>query len=452
MPRSPIVVIGAGAAGLSAAAALSAAGRTVILLEARDRIGGRIFTLEDPRYAMPVELGAEFIHGRPQTTWELVRRAQLTAYDIPFQHHHRHAGRLQPITDFSAALDTVMRGLSRIKHDTTFAEYLRSHPKLNRNAEAVRLALDFVEGFDAADPERISAKSLAREQESLGNVGEETQFRLLQGYGPLMDYLWSSCDRRKATLHLSTTVQEIRHDSSTIEVQCAPNRGGKEIVFRASQVIVTVPLGVLQLAPDARGGLRFSPDLPDKRLAMAKLASGPIVKAVMKFREPFWEDAAMQRRAGADESLRDASFFHDTRAPFPTIWTPRPLRLPVLTAWAGGPRAVALSRLSQAAQIDAAVHSLAMLFKARPATMQRMLERVHIADWSKDPYSRGAYSYEMIGGAAARRVLAQPVGKRLFFAGEATDTNGEASTVAGAIASGQRAAKEALQLARTRRS
>lgn len=443
MANPDVIVLGAGAAGLNAARTLALAGRSVLVLDARDRVGGRIHTVRDEAFGMPVEMGAEFIHGRPAATWALVREAGLTAYDVPFEHWRRHAGRLVPASDYAKELGRAMRGLSRLKRDMTFAEYLRRSRGNARATEARRLALDFVRGFDAADPERISAKSIAKEQEGLGDVGGEMQFRLLEGYGGLVDHLVRSLPRDRVKIKLGHRVDEVKWGRGGVEVR-AVGRSGRRAVFRGARAIVTLPLGVLQLPPDSPGSVRFVPDLPEKRAAMTKLGSGPVVKVLLRFERSFWEDAETARRADATEAFKDVSFMHQPEAVFPTIWTARPLRRPVLTAWAGGPRAAALAGLSRDELVDEAVRSLASLLLRRAASIRRELRGSHVADWATDPATHGAYSYECVGGASARRTLAEPVGGRLFFAGEATETSGQASTVAGALMSGERAAEEVL--------
>jgi monoamine oxidase len=115
-----------------------------------------------------------------------------------------------------------------------------------------------------------------------------------------------------------------------------------------------------------------------------------------------------------------------------------------LTAWAGGPKALALAGLSKQALKQTAIESLAELFGQRASRLSSLLERFHAHDWASDPMSRGAYSYVTVGGSRARGLLSKPIEGTLFFAGEATDTSGQASTVAGALASGQRAAEELL--------
>src|SRR5690349_18670702 len=118
-PQRPVdvIVVGAGAAGLSAARSLSDAGRSVLILEAGNTVGGRIRTYDDPKFPVPVDMGAEFIHGRPEATWDLVREAGLLAVDLPFEHFQKRKGHLTRLDDFSGELDKVMSGLSKLKHD-----------------------------------------------------------------------------------------------------------------------------------------------------------------------------------------------------------------------------------------------------------------------------------------------------------------------------------------------
>ncbi len=443
MKQPQVIILGAGAAGLAAAQILSASGKSVLLLEARDRIGGRICTIRDPAFGTPVEMGAEFIHGRPQVTWDLVRKANLVAFDLPFDHRQRRGGHLAHIEDFEAELGKVMGGLAHIgRRDISFAHYLRNRHSTTASNAARRFAIHFVQGFDAADPERISAKSLAEEQRGVGDVGEETQFRLRDGYGSLIGFLRGSLPRKRVQIHLNTVVTEIRWQRAKVEIHAT---SGKETVtFKTRRVLITLPVGILQIPPEQAGSVRFTPDVPEMRKAAMQLGSGPIVKAIMKFRDEFWETKSAARAARSDPGLRDAVFLHHPDAAFPTWWTARPLHLPLLTAWAGGPKALALSGLSNQELQRLALESLGDLLGQRPSRLKLLVERFHVRDWASDPFSRGAYSYVTVGGTPARKRLAKPIDDTLFFAGEATDISGQASTVAGALASGERAARELL--------
>jgi monoamine oxidase len=209
---------------------------------------------------------------------------------------------------------------------------------------------------------------------------------------------------------------------------------GRAFSAEAKCAIVTLPLGVLQRGPRA-GGVRFTPALTAKRDALKRLASGPVLKVLLRFRSPFWEELDEGR-------YRDVGFFRAPEAPFPTFWTALPVRTPLIVAWAAGPRAVRLEGADSGKIVDAALTSFSTLFNDR-IDLERELESATVHDWQSDPYARGAYSYAMVGGEDASEALAKPLAATLFFAGEAADSE-ETGTVAGALRSGARAAKELL--------
>ena len=131
----------------------------------------------------------------------------------------------------------------------------------------------------------------------------------------------------------------------------------------------------------------------------------------------------------------------------PTFWTSLPLRTAVLTAWAGGPRARRLYAAGEAATIRRCLESLESIFGKR-AGVRAQFAGAWRHDWERDPYCHGAYSFVCAKGQGARASLARPLRGTLYFAGEATDVSGEAGTVAGALQSGARAAREVLENAR----
>ena len=167
-PRADVIVIGGGVSGLAAAATLTAAGRRVILLEARDRLGGRIHTVHDPSLEMPIELGAEFIHGSPPDLVSLVRSARLTAYDAEGEHWRLAAGVLSKMDGVWNDVEQVMEKLKSLKPpDVSFAEFMNQPGNTLEKADVIDLALSFVEGFDAAPAGRISAVALASRRRRL---------------------------------------------------------------------------------------------------------------------------------------------------------------------------------------------------------------------------------------------------------------------------------------------
>ena len=419
-PDSAILVLGAGAAGLAAAAELARAGRRVLVLEARERIGGRCWTRHLPGVNVPLEMGAEFIHGHPQATLGLIERAGATTLDSVRAALQGERGRLRPVDPFAEARRAV-RGAA-LHEDISFASFLERRRLAARTRLFARM---IVEGFDAADPARVSAQSVLEEWaggESLGS----SQPRPERGYGALLEHLASEAIGNGARLRLQAAVRLLRWRRGAVEV--AGEFLGRRFVEKAGRAIVTLPLGVLQSR-----SVRFDPALRQKRRALRQLACGPVVKAVLGFERAFWE-----------ERWPDTAFFHAPRAAFPTFWTPLPARAPVLIAWAGGPKAERLAGLPAARQIEEALLGVRSLFGVRP-----QLQAALVHDWQRDPFARGAYSYVLVGGAGARESLAAPVAETLYFAGEATDT-GESGTVGGALASGVRAARALLESAGSR--
>jgi phytoene dehydrogenase-like protein len=144
--KPDVIIIGAGAAGLAAAEVLSKNDLSVVIVEVRNRIGGRILTHRDPTFGMPIELGAEFIHGRPEVTWNLLRQAGMSAVDLPFDHRVRRHGRLVRLPDTETELGKVFSGLTHLgRRDISFAQYLRNRPG-KASIDARRFAVHFVSG------------------------------------------------------------------------------------------------------------------------------------------------------------------------------------------------------------------------------------------------------------------------------------------------------------------
>jgi monoamine oxidase len=381
-----------------------------MVIEARDRVGGRCWTRHMAGLAVPVELGAEFIHGEARATHRFLRQAGVAAVDSGRVQRWRDQGRLRPVDAFAEA----QRALKdvRLERDISF-ETLLGKLRLARKTETFARAM--VEGFDAADTRRVSARSIVEEWGE-GALGD-SQPRPQGGYSTLMDWLARSVVARGARVRLQSPVRALEWRRGS--VMLSGSFFGRSFSVRSRRVIVTLPLGVLQSGP-----LRF----PQKRQALARLAWGPVIRVAMRFDRAFWQ-----------AQWPDVAFFHAPQAPFPTLWTPLPLRAPLLTAWAGGPKAARLRNTSAPVLLAAARESVKAVFGrvAEPPA------DVLIKDWARDPLSKGAYSYLRVGGEGARRDLSTPIDETVFFAGEATDED-EAGTVSGALASGLQAAKAAL--------
>ncbi|HEV8629204.1 MAG TPA: NAD(P)/FAD-dependent oxidoreductase [Thermoanaerobaculia bacterium] len=430
MERADVVVVGAGVAGLVAARELRRQGLGVLVLEARDRIGGRVFTHRDPRLPLPVELGAEFVHGEAPLTRGLLAEAALTTYDVGGEGWRARGGKLAH-TDPWKPIDHILRRIDGEAPDRSFDDFLAGlrGPGVARDGRAAR---EFVESFHAADAAEVSVRWLApepREQPS------ETVFQVARvegGYDGLPRWLARELE---AELRLQSPVAAIAWRRGHVEVTLrreAP--GDRRLVARAA--IVTVPLGVLAAAA---GALLLQPDPPRIRRACARLAMGAVTRLVCWFRTPPWS-------AGPDapqpERLARASFIQTSGPTFRVWWTSYPLSWPLVVAWTGGPRAAAIAARGRGAVESTAMAELAAALGVPRRAVTSRLVATWMHDWQADVHSRGAYSYARVGGAGTARSLSRPVEGTLFFAGEATDAGGRTGTVEGALASGLRAARQ----------
>ena len=410
-----VVIIGAGAAGLSAARVLTGAGRRVCIIEARPRVGGRIHTLHIAGLPLPIELGAEFIHGEVGTTFDIVDAAALVAAQLPDDHWWSAGdGKRERIADFWGLIDDVRAKIGKLTRDISFAEFLRRHRELTPRVR--QLACNFVEGYHASHADRISASVLRAADEE--QEGDNKQFRIANGQDTLIEWLRAGLDPQRTELLLGTVAERVQWSDGAVVVHCGATR------IRAKQLVVTIPIGVWKA-----GTLAFDPPLRDKERAIEKLESGHVVKIAFRFRERFWDDI---------------NFLQTNDRFMPTWWTLTPFRAPVLTGWAGGHAADALLAEGTEAMIDRALTSMASAWDVPRRRIDELLAGTFTHDWQADPFSRCAYSYAAVGGANAHAALAKPVRKTLFFAGEATSSD-QTGTVAGAIESGQRAAREVLR-------
>jgi monoamine oxidase len=446
-----VLVIGAGVAGLVAARVLTRAGKRVAVIEARDRIGGRIlterFTAPGAESTIPIELGAEFIHGMPEVTWDLVRRAKLGTSELAGTALMVRDGELTADIGAQDSVGDLLEhmaawlGNQPVGFDMTFAEYLTRHAPNASNAAA---ATNYIEGFNAADQQRIGVAGLARQQRAEDTIQGDRIFRLTRGYDGIPRFLADELVRDGGMVLLDKPVRRIDWARGTVRAQ-GVDAVGHAFEYSANQAVVTVPLGVLQAE-----SIEFEPR-PEAILQEAqRLAMGSAVRVVLVFSSRFWRDAARRaQHPDIEDRLKQLGFFFmpgDTPA---TWWTPHPDPLPVLTAWAGGPKAEAWQRaiaasLSPDAALQACLDTLGRAFEMTVAELEHLLVAWYAHDWLHDDYARGAYSYVPAGALNAPERMARPVDDTLFFAGEHTDLEGHWGTVHAALGSGLRAAEALL--------
>ena len=428
----PVVIIGAGVAGLACARALRESGVPFVILEARGRIGGRLLTEHPKGLLVPVELGAEFTHGEAAEVTDIVDENDLQAYDIGGRRFRVTRGRLKVLDDFWERLDRVMRRLDEAREpDRTFAEALARNRSIDSEDRA--LALQFVQGFHAADPAIISERALAEGGSPRGETRERRIGRVTTGYSSIVNALATGMRGR---IRLRSVVNAIEWSPGSVRVRLTTND-----VVRGRAVVVTVPIGVLAAGEGERGAITFEPPLPVQRSAVASMSMGSVMRIGLRFDEPWWTTPQFGTLAG-DERLDTMSFLHGLAdVTFPIWWSTYPIRSPLLVGWCGGPNSLKLSGRSKKDLETEALRSLSELLPVTVARLRKHLVSSHMHDWTADPFSRGAYSYARVGGSEAPKRLARPVEGTVYFAGEAADVEGRNGTVHGAIATGQRVAE-----------
>lgn len=434
-----VIVVGAGVSGLTAARILAQSEMRVLVLEARDRIGGRILTIRKSGSPVPLELGAEFIHGHPDAVFSLLHQAGLDAYDVLDSHLHSRRGSLEQMDGF---WNKILAALKRLEPDRPVDRSLKEALEaLDLNTETKNLVVAFAEGFHAADSGRLSEKSLALP--SSGDTGSMSDsFRLLQGYDRIPEHFARSLQSARSQLRLNRRVIRIEWSNASVQVQEENQIDSSMTSHRANAAIITLPLGVLKSARKDSGAVVFDPDLPESvRSALDGLESGHATRLILCFDTPIWESLSRQ----------PISFLHaDSNEDFPIWWTHAPLRAPFLTAWAGGPKAEILSRNSIQKIRALAIDSLARFFETTSVKIRNHLQSIEFHNWSRDPYALGAYSYVAVHGMPKLASLERPISNTIFLAGEATITGEERGTVSGAIATGRRAARHVLASAHFR--
>lgn len=431
------LILGAGVAGLSAALELARAGLRVEILEARDRIGGRVFTQLDPRLNHPIELGAEFVHGIPPEIWLPAQQHNLKMTEVEGDLWCSLNRRLQPCNFFGKA-DKILEEMNDHDPDESFLDFLARKFPGDDYADAKRWATGYVSGFNAADPAEVSVHWLVHGREAEEQIHGDRAFRISGGYQKLLDVFAAELGKLNIPIHLNTAVNAIKWSRNSVRVETG-HAETEPKSFTARRALITFPLGVLQ--SDA---VQFAPDLPtEKKSALEKLAMGKVVRVTLCFRERFWKDIQPQ---GKSKNMGNLSFLFSRDPLFPTWWTQMPEHVPIITGWAAAHSAEQFADMSKDEIIDKAIETLSSLLHVAKADIQPQLAAAYFHDWDFDPFSRGAYSYVKAGGEGCQKTLGAPLESTLFFAGEATDTTGNNGTVHAAIASGRRAANEIMSV------
>ena len=419
-PRFEVLVIGAGVSGLNAASTLAKKGKRVALVEARARVGGRIYSTETSACDLPIELGAEVVHGKPKDLMRLISEAGATPFELGGDQLCFSAGQLKP-----CANDDALSILDELPEtpDRSFAEWI-AEKQLPPNL--ARSVTSYVEGFNAADAQTIGTASLAKQQRAEAAIEGDRLFRIKEGYASIAEHLLKQFTESGGLIFLSTVVRAIQWRRGAVLMDARNTENGKQLLLNAQQCIVTLPLGVLQV-----GSVHFDPVPEGIMQAVNQLTMGTVKRIVFVCRDRFW--------AANDPN---ASFIFSEEGIPATWWTPSPEATPMLTGWIGGPPARHPSVANDEGLLGASTAALARIFSLSLQEIRHQCVSWHTHDWQHDPFSQGAYCYVPKGSSNASPSLTEPVDNTLFFAGEHTDVTGHWGTVHGALRSGLRAAAQ----------
>lgn len=407
-----VIVLGGGAAGLAAARAAQDAGRTVVVLEARERPGGRMRTLRVPGLGA-VELGAEFVHGDAPITRELERKTKARRAKSAGRAWRQGAnGPVQAGREW-AGLGRVLGSVELDGGDVSVTEAVARVDAPERDKA---FTLGFLTGFDALDPDRASMRAVLEEEGGDPGGGAMDSHRLATGQEDLLGPLAEGLEIRTRSRILAVDWRETGVDVTVVGPL------GADTVVSGRRAVIALPLGVLQSAD-----IRFSPALD---WPLAAVAPGGAHRIALVFRERFWESGA--RKMG----------FLSGEGTFPTFWADA--RRPVITAWCGGPPAWRLSQRSDEERARIAIHDLATALSRPIEEVGGQLLAWYTHDWQSDPWSRGAYSYVTVGGVPLLPLLKEPRGS-LILAGEYLPGGGVSGTVEAALESGRRAGEWAAK-------
>ena len=423
-----VIIIGAGVAGLMAAHVLDEKGKQVLVLEARNRLGGRIITTTNNGW--PLEGGAEFIHGSLPNTRALFKRFDIKVNKTEGETYRVKSGFWQREEDLSAGWDLLIDKLNGLDKDITIEEFLDTHFPNSTFSNLKKSFRQYIEGYDAADIKKISSFSMRNEMNNENHI----QFRPVSGYSELINSLAQSAVENGARIQLSSVVTKIEWVENKVTVHA------NDKLYIAAKIIITLPVSLLAADAGMNGPIQFIPPIPDYQRAANQIGYGGVIKILLTFRSAFWfEDRWLK------ENNLTEPFFILGDTTIPTWWTQYPNKSPVLTGWIAGPHAHRWSQSTDDQILAEAMQSLCIIFNKTAPYLLNALRDSLIYNWINDPFALGAYSYHYVESSGAQVVLKTPLMNTLYFSGEALADSSNFGTVEGAILSAKTVVKELLQ-------
>lgn len=424
MPHFDVIIIGAGAAGLSAAALISRNARKTCILEARDRIGGRIHSTYPSDISVALEHGAEFVHGEARTFSDLAKRYGIQSVEITGDRLEWSQMLGLRSSSFYETLAPLLDRVADCREEISFDTFIDRQTDFSDEIKS--RARRFIEGYNSAFTDEISARALSDEYADDGN-DSYANFKIPAGYSTLLSHLRDDAIRGGATLSCSHIVQTIKWKNGSVTV-FGTNKG-EQFEYTSNKVLITVPIPII-----AQEKLKFDPPLLEKVRAAQNIGFGKVIKIITTFDRTWWHDKS---------PLQGCQFLYTSDEAIPTWWPLEPKSEPALVGWTGGPAAERLGKKSDSEIRQIVEDQLGRVFSCK--NMSEKILDVQIVNWQKEEFSLGSYSYEKAGFPDAKKALSTPVDNTLYFAGEGTVGGGETGTVEAALISGHRAAEEMLR-------
>lgn len=418
MSDQSVIIVGGGICGLMAARML-AAKYNVTIIEYRNELGGRIRSFPLAGAQGCIEAGAEFVHGDLPETLQLLKEAGLDHVKAEGKMLRKKGKEWIEEEEMVEGWDTLLEHMKNQDPDLTMQQLLDEKFPGDKYSDFRRQIRQFVQGFDVAEPEKVSVKSLYREWSA-----EEQNYRIPEGYSALIRFLENDCVEKGCSIVTGQAVRQIDWQKNDVTAYTA---SGEK--FRAEKMVVTVPISVLR---DVSGvcSINITPPVDDYVKASLEIGFGTVIKIIIDFAKPLW-------KPGTAFILSDEAI--------PTWWTQYPLENNLLTGWAGGPTADRLAHHSDEELLQIGINSLSRIFDLAQDELRNNVRQSFVFNWKKYGETLGAYSYATPDSTKARQLLNTPLEDSLFFAGEGLYDGKDSGTVEAALVSGKIVAERLLR-------
>ena len=420
-----VIIIGGGAAGLMAAKRISEAGKKILLLEARNRLGGRIHQVDD--FSFPSEGGAEFIHGNLKTTFNLLKEAGLKKEKLKGNFCRVTKGKWSAEDNLVPHWELLIKKLNECKENISVDIFLRTFFSAKKYDALKKQFRKYVEGYDAADTKYASVFAIRNEMKN----EDEDQYRPAPNYTALINFLQVSCLKYNGIIKTHEPVTAISLNKN-IEVITSSAK------YETEKVIVAVPLGVLQAHKGSKNFINFPSNLNAYAKSARKIGNGGVIKFLLEFDKAFW----LEKKFLTAKKIPPPSYIF-TDAIIPTWWTQYSSKIPLLTGWLAGPDSFKIKSYSEKKFKDISLKSLSSLFSLPTKVLEKKLVNYKVMNWIKEPHILGGYSYPTLQTEKARVFMNQPFENSFYFAGEYLAEN-SSSTVDAALQSGVQVAEKIL--------